>query len=48
MNYINKNLKQPIQSDAIGIIITRKDNQYVMEYCSDPRIFNTTYILQKI
>lgn len=45
MNYIDKNIKDDYEDKTIGIIITRKDNQYVMEYCSDPRIFNTTYQL---
>ena len=45
MNYIDKNIKNINQSKTIGIIITKKDNKYVMEYCSDPKIFNTTYSL---
>ena len=47
MNYINKNVKSIEENKTIGIIITKKDNEYVMEYCSDERIFNTTYLLQK-
>ena len=45
MNYIDKKIKTINQNDTIGIIITKKDNQFVMEYCSDERIFNTTYKL---
>ena len=45
MNYIDKNIKSIDENNTIGIIITRNDNKYVMEYCSDPRIFNTTYKL---
>ena len=33
------------QDNTIGIIICKKDNQFVMEYCSDDRIFKTTYQL---
>ena len=45
MNYIDKNLKSTYENKTIGIIITRKDNKYIMEYCSDPNIFNTIYQL---
>ena len=48
MNYIDKNIKTINQDKTIGIIICRKDNMYVMRYCSDPRIFRTTYIINKI
>ena len=45
MNYIDKNIKRVEQDSTIGIIICKKDNSYVMEYCSDFRIFKTTYEL---
>ena len=45
MNYIDKNLRTINQDKTIGIIIVRKDNKYVMEYCSDERVHRTTYIL---
>ena len=48
MNYIDKNLKTINQDKTIGIIITKKDNKFIMEYCSDKRILNTTYELQKV
>ena len=48
MNYIDKNLKTINQDKTIGIIITKKDNKFIMEYCSDKRILNTTYELQGI
>ncbi|MBP3765596.1 MAG: DUF1016 family protein [Bacilli bacterium] len=43
MNYIDKNIKTPIHDKTIGIIIVKKDNDYIMEYCSDERIYKTTY-----
>ena len=43
MNYIDKNVKSIYQDKTIGIIIVRKDNQFIMEYCSDERIYRTTY-----
>src|SRR5574344_650676 len=43
MNYIDKNVKTIPQDNTIGIIICKKDNDFIMEYCSDERIFKTTY-----
>lgn len=45
MNYIDKNVRSINQDKTIGIIICKRDNQFVMEYCSDERIYRTTYIL---
>ena len=38
MNYIDSNLKTITQDKTIGIIITKKNNKFVIEYCSDPRV----------
>ena len=43
INYIDKNVRTINQDKTIGIIICKKDNQFVMEYCSDNSIFKTTY-----
>ena len=48
MNYVDKNLKTITQDKTIGIIVTRKENRFIMEYCSDERIINTTYELEKV
>ena len=45
MNYIDNNLKTINQDKTIGIIICKKDNKYVIEYCSDSRITSHTYML---
>ena len=45
MNYIDKNLKTINEDKTIGIIIVRKNNKYIMEYCSDKRILSKTYEL---
>jgi len=45
MNYIDKNIKSINQDKTIGIIIVKKDNQYIMEYCSDSRIYVSKYNL---
>ena len=45
MNYIDTNLKKSTQDKTIGIIIVRKNNKFVMEYCSDKRIISKQYEL---
>jgi len=45
MNYINKCVKKAYHEKTIGIIITRHGNSFIIEYCSNPRIYNTTYEL---
>lgn len=45
MNYIDSNLKKVNQDKTIGIIICRKDNRYVIEYCSDKRVISRVYEL---
>ena len=45
MNYIDKNLKKINQNKTIGIIICKKENRYVIEYCSDDRIIAREYEL---
>ena len=45
MNYIDKNLKGVMQDKTIGIIICKKDNKFIMEYCSDKRILSKEYQL---
>ena len=45
MNYINKNLKSTEEEKTIGIILVRKNNKYVMEYCSDERIKSREYLV---
>ena len=46
MNYIDKNIKNINHDKTIGIIIVRKDNKFILEYSSDERIYETTYILE--
>ena len=45
MNYIDNNLKKLSQDKTIGIIICKKENKYVIEYCSDNRIIAREYEL---
>ena len=45
MNYIDNNLRKITQDKTIGIIIVKKEDKYIMEYCSDDRILTKEYIL---
>ena len=45
MNYIDNNLRKITQDKTIGIIIVKKDNKYILEYCSDNRIITKEYEL---
>lgn len=45
MNYIDRNLKKISQDKTIGIIICKKDNEYIIEYCSDKRIISREFEL---
>ncbi len=45
INYIDKNLRKQMQDKTIGIILCRKDNKFIMEYCSDERIKVREYSL---
>ena len=45
MNYIDKFIKTIYDNKNVGIIICKKDNKYVIEYCSDSRIISRTYEL---
>lgn len=45
MNYIDKNMKTIEENKTIGIIIVKKDDKYIMEYCSDKRIISKEYVL---
>ncbi len=45
MHFIDSNIKSICHDKTIGIIICKKDNKFVMEYCSDERILRTTYQL---
>ena len=45
MNYIDNNLKRINHDKTIGIIICKRDNRYIIEYCSDERIVSREYNL---
>ena len=43
MNYIDKNIRKIVHEKTIGIIICKKNNEFVIEYCSDSRIIGREY-----
>ena len=43
VEYINKNIKKERHNNTIGIIMTKYNDYYVMEYCTDKSIYETTY-----
>ncbi len=45
MNYIDKNIKEISSNDTIGILICKRENKFVIEYCSDSRIVVREYEL---
>ena len=45
MNYIDKNVKTINEDKTIGIIICKRQNKFIMEYCSDKRIVSKEYEL---
>ncbi len=45
MNYIDKNIKEICNNNTIGMIICKKENRFVIEYCSDDRIAIREYEL---
>ena len=48
INYVDRHIKEPFNDKTVGVIICRKENKFVLEYCSDYRVFTTTYELQTI
>ena len=45
MNYIDRHIKSTNQDKTIGIIISRRNNHYYIEYSSDKRILTREYII---
>ncbi|MCI5984106.1 MAG: PDDEXK nuclease domain-containing protein [Firmicutes bacterium] len=45
MNYVDRHIKAIEENDTVGIIICKKNNQYVIDCCSDKRILSREYEL---
>ena len=43
VNYVDKNIKEVYNEPTVGVIICKKENKYVMEYCTNPNIFVSIY-----
>ena len=43
IGYVDKNIKEVYNELTVGVIICKKENKYVMEYCTNPNIFVSTY-----
>ena len=46
IGYVNKHIKESFHDKTVGVIICKKDNKFVMEYCTNLSIFTTTYLLE--
>ena len=45
MNFIDKNIKEQFNEDSMGILICKRENKFIIEYCSDERIAIREYEL---
>ena len=43
INYVDKHIKEVFNDKTVGVIICRKENKFIMEYCTNPNIFASTY-----
>lgn len=43
MNYVDKNIKKDFHDKTAGIIICKKNNEFVVEYVGFPKLFVSTY-----
>ena len=43
IGYIDKHIRKSFHDETVGVIICRKENKYIMEYCTNPNIFTSTY-----
>ena len=45
VKYIENNIKESNHNKTIGVLIVKKNNQYVIEYTTNEDIYVTTYML---
>ena len=48
MNYVDINVKDITDDKTIGIIICARNNKYIIEYCSDERIFAREFKMERM
>lgn len=46
INYVDEHIKDSFNNRTVGVIICKEADKYVLSYCTDERIFTTTYRLQ--
>ena len=46
INYVDRHIKESFNDKTVGVIICQKENKFVLEYCTNPKIFTTTYELK--
>ena len=46
MNYIDKNIKGIYQDKTIGIILVKRNNEFIIEYSSHDRVLSREYLLK--
>ena len=46
MNYIDKNIKKDYMNKTIGIILCKENNELVIKYITDEKIFFSIYELK--
>ena len=47
IGYVDKHIKESFHEKTVGVIICKKNNEFIMEYCTNPSIFTTTYLLEE-
>lgn len=45
MGYVDKIIRNSNDNETLGIILCKKDNKYITEYCSNKKIFEREYII---
>ena len=43
INYVDKNIKELFHDKTVGVVICKKENKFVMEYCTNPKLFTMAY-----
>ena len=41
-------MRKEFHDNTVGVIICKREDEFVLEYCSDDRIFTTTYKINNI
>ena len=43
ISHVDKNIKEPFNENTVGVVICKRENIFVIEYCIDDRVFTTAY-----